>query len=115
LPAQTTVSGNAGTATKLATARTIALTGDVTGLGSFNGSEDLTISTTIKNGVKDSTFTTFAYAGAAVAGVSTTFTASQIRSLDTILSTLMRASHTHRTVACSDTCTDCRFDSDSDK
>lgn len=44
-PLQTTVSGNAGTATKLATARTIALTGAVTGSGSFDGSGNLSIST----------------------------------------------------------------------
>lgn len=45
-PLQTTVSGNAGTATKLATARTIALTGSVTGSGSFDGSGNLSIATT---------------------------------------------------------------------
>ena len=45
-PLQTTVSGNAGTATKLATARTITLTGSVTGSGSFDGSGDLSIATT---------------------------------------------------------------------
>lgn len=39
------VSGNASTATKLATARTISLTGSVTGSGSFDGSGNLTIST----------------------------------------------------------------------
>ena len=43
-PLQTSVSGNAGTATKLATARTISLTGDVTGSGSFDGSANLSIS-----------------------------------------------------------------------
>ena len=39
-------SGNAGTATALATARTIALTGDVTGSASFDGSTNISISTT---------------------------------------------------------------------
>lgn len=48
-PLQTTVSGNAGTATKLATARTISLTGDVTGSGSFDGSGDLAITATVAN------------------------------------------------------------------
>lgn len=41
-------SGNAGTATKLATARTIATSGDVTGTAtSFDGSGNITISTTL--------------------------------------------------------------------
>lgn len=42
----TTFYGNASTATKLATARTISLTGSVTGSGSFDGSGNLSISTT---------------------------------------------------------------------
>ena len=40
------LSGNAATATKLATARTISLTGSVTGSGSFDGSGNLSIATT---------------------------------------------------------------------
>jgi hypothetical protein len=40
-------SGNAATATKLANARTIALTGEVTGSGSFDGSDNLSIATTV--------------------------------------------------------------------
>lgn len=40
------LSGNASTATKLATSRTISLTGDVTGSGTFDGSGNLSISTT---------------------------------------------------------------------
>lgn len=40
------ISGNASTATKLATARTISLTGSVTGSGSFDGSGNLSIATT---------------------------------------------------------------------
>ena len=39
-------SGNAATATKLATARTISLTGSVTGSGTFDGSGNLSITTT---------------------------------------------------------------------
>ena len=39
-------SGNASTATKLATARTISLTGSVTGSGTFDGSGNLSIATT---------------------------------------------------------------------
>ena len=42
----TTFYGNASTATKLATARTISLTGSVTGSGSFDGSGNLSITTT---------------------------------------------------------------------
>ena len=42
----TTFSGNASTATKLATARTIAVGGAVTGSASFDGSANITISTT---------------------------------------------------------------------
>lgn len=45
-PLQTTVSGNAGTATKLATARTISLTGVVEGSVSFDGSKNVSITTT---------------------------------------------------------------------
>ena len=41
------LSGNSSTATKLATARTIALSGDVTGSASFDGSANATISATI--------------------------------------------------------------------
>ena len=40
------VSGNSATATKLATARTISLTGSVTGFGTFDGSGNLSITTT---------------------------------------------------------------------
>ena len=46
-PLQTTVSGNAGTATKLATARTISLTGDVSGSASFDGSANASITATV--------------------------------------------------------------------
>ena len=48
-PLQTTVSGNAGSATKLATARTISLTGDATGSASFDGSANASIAATVKN------------------------------------------------------------------
>lgn len=43
---QGNLSGNASTATKLANARTISLTGSVTGSGTFDGSGNLSISTT---------------------------------------------------------------------
>ena len=46
-PLQTSVTGNAGTATKLQTARTISLTGDVTGSASFDGSGDVSLTTVV--------------------------------------------------------------------
>ena len=50
---QTTVSGNAGSATKLATARTIALSGGVVGTAtSFNGTADISIPVTSINAAK---------------------------------------------------------------
>lgn len=63
------ISANASTATKLATARNIALSGDVTGTVSFDGSDDATITATIAaNSVALGTDTTGNY----VAGVSGT-------------------------------------------
>ena len=47
--AVTSVTGNAGTATKLATARTIALSTDATGSASFDGSANITIAVTLAN------------------------------------------------------------------
>ena len=44
-----TTSGTAAAATKLATARTIALSGDVTGSTSFNGTTNVTITATVAN------------------------------------------------------------------
>ena len=49
-PLQTTVSGNAGTATKLKTARTITVDGVVSGSTSFDGSQNVTI-TTVANDI----------------------------------------------------------------
>jgi hypothetical protein len=43
------ITGNAGTATKLQNARTIALAGDVSGSASFDGSANVTISATLTN------------------------------------------------------------------
>lgn len=47
--APTSVSGNAGTATKLQTARTISLSGAVSGSTSFDGSENKSITTTLRS------------------------------------------------------------------
>lgn len=46
-PVQTTITGNAGTATKLATARTISTTGDATWSVSFDGSANATAAITL--------------------------------------------------------------------
>ncbi len=43
------ITGNSATATKLATSRTISLTGAITGSGTFDGSEDLSIATTVNH------------------------------------------------------------------
>lgn len=57
-----TLTGNAATASKLATARAITLSGDVTGTVNFDGSEGVTISTTIaSNSVALGTDTTGDY------------------------------------------------------
>ena len=56
----TDIAGNAATATKLATVRTISLTGDITGSGSFDGSDNLSITTTTNH--------THSYAGSSSAG-----------------------------------------------
>ncbi len=57
---QGALSGNANTATKLQTARTIALTGDVTASGSFDGSGNLSLSTKIA-GDFNPLFSTFTF------------------------------------------------------
>ena len=44
---KTSVTGNAGTATKLATARTISLAGDASGSATFDGSSNISITTTV--------------------------------------------------------------------
>lgn len=48
-PEQTSVSGNAGSASKLLNARTITLSGGVSGSTTFDGSENKTITTTLAN------------------------------------------------------------------
>ena len=58
-----TTTGTAAAATKLATARTIALSGDVTGSTSFNGTANVTITTAVANDShshSDSTITSLA-------------------------------------------------------
>lgn len=50
---KTSVSGNAGTASKLQTARTITLSGDITGSASFDGSSNITLTTKNTNTNQD--------------------------------------------------------------
>lgn len=67
------LSGNATTATTLATARTITLNGDLSGSGSFNGSTDITITATIgANSVALGTDTTGDYVASMTAGTGIT-------------------------------------------
>jgi hypothetical protein len=67
--------GNASTASQLQTARTISLTGDVSGSVSFSGSADASISTTIQpNSVALGTDTTGNYVNDVVAGTGVTVT-----------------------------------------
>lgn len=67
--------GNADTASTLATARTIALSGDVVGSVSFSGGADVTISTTIQaNSVALGTDTTGDYVANLVNGTGVTLT-----------------------------------------
>ena len=55
-PVQTSVSGNAGTATKLATARTISLTGDASGSTTFDGSGNASINVTVGGRLEKTTY-----------------------------------------------------------
>ena len=52
-PAQTTITGNAATATKLKTTRNIILSGDASGSGPFDGSSNCTIPVTISTASTD--------------------------------------------------------------
>jgi hypothetical protein len=69
------LSGNATTATTLQTARTITLSGDVGGSASFNGSADVTITTTVQpNSVALGTDTTGNYVANVTGGTGVTIT-----------------------------------------
>lgn len=76
--APTTVSGNAGTATALQTARTISLSGDVTGSVSFNGTANVGIAATV---VDDSHAHTTSTISNFAAGVGAQIAASSIDAL----------------------------------
>ena len=64
------VVGNADTATKLATARTITLSGDVSGSATFDGSANVTIATTGVSAPKWSTARTLSFTGDATGSMS---------------------------------------------
>ena len=71
------VNGNAGTATALQNSRDIALTGDVTGTASFNGTVNASIAATLANsGITAGTFTkvTFNAKGIATTGATASLT-----------------------------------------
>lgn len=71
-PLQTSVTGNAGSATKLLVARTITLYGDCTGSTSFDGSGNVTISTTVAGGGVQLGSAVPKVAGTAAAGTAST-------------------------------------------
>lgn len=57
-PSQTTITGNAGTATKLQTARTITLSGDATGSVEFDGSKNVEINVTVSGSSSEGSVST---------------------------------------------------------
>lgn len=85
LPASITgnADGNAGTATKLQTARKISLAGDVTGNATFDGTGDITITAAYKNsGVTAGTYTKVTVDAKGVVTSATTLSATDIPNLD---------------------------------
>ena len=76
------ISGNAGTATALATSRDISLSGDVSGTASFNGTANASISATLANsGVSAGTYTKVTVDAKGRATSGTTLEASDIPTL----------------------------------
>lgn len=74
--------GNAATATKLFTARTISLTGSVTGSGSFDGSDNLSIETTTNHSHAASNINAGTFAATGVkAATGTDYTTARIRNI----------------------------------
>jgi len=73
-PITGTVTGGAGYADKLTTARAIALSGAVTGGASFDGSADITIVTTLASSVALGTHTTGNYIASLYSGTGVTIT-----------------------------------------
>ena len=85
LPASITgnADGNAATATKLTTARTISISGDGTSSGTFDGSSNLSLSLTLSNsGVTAGTYTKVTVDSKGRVTTATTLSSSDIPSLD---------------------------------
>lgn len=74
----TNIAGNAGTATKLATAQTITLTGDVTGSASFTGNTACSITTTVANASHTHTWSNISDRASCTIKTSGTITGSKV-------------------------------------
>ena len=78
-----TLTGNASSATKIATLRTISLSGDATASGTFDGSENLDLTTTLANsGVEAGTYPKITVDNKGRVTSGTTLVASDIPNLD---------------------------------
>ena len=98
LPASITgnADGNASTATKLQTARTISLSGDVTGSASFDGSANAAISTALSNtGVAAGTYTKLTVDSKGRATAGTNLSASDLPTHTHTKSQITDFAHTH--------------------
>ena len=74
----TDIAGNAGTATKLAAAQTITLTGDVTGSASFTGNTACSITTTVANASHTHTWSNISDRASCTIKTSGTITGSKV-------------------------------------
>ena len=93
-PTQTSVSGNAGTASKLQTARTITFTGGVSGSGEFDGSENISIKLALQGLNKVATSGLYSDLTGAPAASDTTPSAAGTAKAGE-LTTYARADHVH--------------------
>jgi phage-related tail fiber protein len=81
LPAD--ITGNAGTADQLSYSRSIALSGDLSGSASFDGSADISIATTLANsGVTAGTYTRLTVNSQGIVTLGTSLSSSDIPALD---------------------------------
>lgn len=90
-PAQTTITGNAGTATQLETAREISLTGDASGSVIFDGSKDVALEVTAISTPRLDALRTISLTGDVFGQVQTDFS-SEVVSINT---TVQDNSHNH--------------------